>query len=253
MARADWIGPEHGADRLARGIATFSKAIRMLLAQNQLTHEQMVKLSQWANPWGMTWLSTSQVSYLRTGQTKKIGPHTVDALAQINLRLAEAGGVTVPRDEEDPLHDFGPAPEGLIPDEPFWLKHPRTGDPLNAGDLFMVWIGRLTPQGLDDGHISDMEARRLSANIGRIVQAWARDNKMTIGKAMNEAVRFYGDHGERRQQRLRAVIVGFEVFSGEDLTEELPALGEMLGRLDGDGAIDANHVRERLYRLPRED
>jgi hypothetical protein len=57
---------------------------------------------------------------------------------------------------------------------------------------------------------------------------------------------------ERRRQRLRSVVVGFEVYSGGDLDQELPVLGAMLGALDGDGPIDPADVRERLYRLPRD-
>jgi len=252
MAREDFIGAEHGADRLAGGIVTFSKAIRMLLARNSLTHEQMVMLSRWCNPWGITWLSTSQISYLRTGQLKKAGPQTMDALGQVNLRLAQAAGdrcATV-----QGLPDFGPIPPSIsLPREPFCLRHPQSREPLDAGGLYMVWLGWIKPEGLaDDSHISDMEARRLSANIGRIVQAWARDQRMTISEAMDAALDAYGVDDEFRRRRLKAVVVGFEVFTGEDLIEELEPLGEMLGNLDGDGPIEPGHVRERLYRLPRD-
>jgi hypothetical protein len=223
----------------------------MLLARNGLTHEEMVKLSQWANPWGMTWLSTSQISYLRTGHLKKVGPQTIDALAQVNLRLAQAAGISCPA--VDDLLDFGPIPSALgLPPEPFCLRHPGSHDPLDAGGLYLVWIGRLVPESLEEGGISDMEARRLSANLSRIVQAWARDRKQTIGEAMERALTAYGVVEERRRQRLKMVVVGFEVFTGADLDQELPALGAMLGALDGDKAIESSDVRERLYRLPRD-
>jgi hypothetical protein len=223
----------------------------MLLARNNLTHEQLVKVSQWANPWGMTWLSTSQVSYLRTGQLKKAGPQTIDALGQLNLRLAQAAGVSCPAVTE--LFDFGPIPGTLgLPEEPFYLRHPVSHEPLDAGGLYLVWLGRLVPEAMDEGHISDMEGRRLSGNLSRIVQAWARDRKLTIAQALEQALTAYGVVEEGRRQRLRAVVVGFEVFSGEDLDRELPALGAMLGVLDGDGPIDPADVRERLYRLPRD-
>jgi len=251
VARSDYAGTEHGLDRLASGIVMFSRGVRMLLARNNLTHEQLVKVSQWANPWGMTWLSTSQVSYLRTGQLKKAGPQTIDALGQLNLRLAQAAGVSCPAVAE--LPDFGPIPGTLgLPEEPFYLRHPVSHEPLDAGGLYLVWLGRLVPEAMDEGHISDMEGRRLSGNLSRIVQAWARDRKLTIAQALEQALTAYGVVEEGRRQRLRAVVVGFEVFSGEDLDRELPALGAMLGALDGDGPIDPADVRERLYRLPRD-
>lgn len=252
MSRSEYATPEHGLDRLAAGVITFSKAIRMLLARNDLTHEEMVRLSQWANPWGVTWLSTSQVSYLRTAATKKIGPQAIDALGQLNLRLAQEAGATGPAIEA--LPDFGSLPDSFcLPDEPFYLRHPESGEPLDAGGLYMIWLGRLVPAGIgNDGHISDMEARRLSGNLSRIIQAWARDRRLTIGQALEEALKAYGVEEETRRKRLKAVAVGFEVFSGEQLTDELPALGAVLGSLDGDGAIEAAEVRERLYRLPRD-
>ena len=251
MARSDYSGSEYGLDRLANGIAVFSRGVRMLLARNGLTHEQLVKLSQWSNPWGMTWLSTSQISYLRTGQLQKAGPQTIDALGQVNLRLAQAAGVGGPG--VDSLPDFGPIPSTLgLPEEPFFLRHPDSHEPLDAGGLYLTWIGRLTPEAMEEGHISDMEGRRLSGNLSRIVQGWARDRKLTIGQALEQSLTAYGVVEESRRQRLRSVVVGFEVYAGADLDQELPALGAMLGALDGDGPIGPADVRERLYRLPKD-
>lgn len=256
MARSDYVGSEYGLERLSSGIQTFSRAVRMLLARNNLTHEQMVKLSQWANPWGMTWLSTSQISYLRTGQLKKAGPQTIDALGQVNLRLAQAAGAKGPL--IDQLYDFGPIPTSLgLPEEPFYLRQPGAPGqdpiPLDAGGLYLAWIGRLQPEGLDEGHISDMEARRLSGNLSRIVQAWARDCQLTIAEAIDRALVAYGALEESKRQKLKTVVVGFDVYTGEDLVQELPSLGAMLGTLvDNNGPIPAGDVRERLYRLPRE-
>ena len=92
----------------------------------------------------------------------------------------------------------------------------------------------------------------LSANLSRIVQAWARDRKQTIGEAMERALTAYGVVEEKRRQRLKMVVVGFETFTGADRDQELPALGAMLGALDGHEAVGPNDVRERLYRLPRD-
>jgi hypothetical protein len=251
MARSDYSGSEYGLDRLASGIVVFSRSVRMLLARNNLTHEQLVKLSQWCNPWGLTWLSTSQVSYLRTGTLKKAGPQTIDALGQINLRLAEAAKASSSAVAD--LPDFGRIPTALgLPEEPFYLRHPGSHEPLDAGGLYLVWVGRLQPEGLEEGGISDMEARRLSANLSRIVQAWARDRRLTIAQGMEQALAAYGVAEEPRRQRLRSVVVGFEVYDGADLDRELPALGAMLGVLDGIGPTDAADVRERLYRLPKD-
>lgn len=252
MARADYSGTEHGADRLAKGVQVMAKSIRMLLANNDLTHERLVKLSQWCNPWGLSWLSTSQISYLRTGTTQKVGPATIDALGQINLRLAEAAGATGPLILE--LPPFGPIPATLgLPAQPFYLRHPLSGEPIDAGGLYLIWLGRLAPEGLADGHVSDMEARRLSANLARLTQGWARDHRLTLSQALERLLRAYGIDDERRQRRLKEVVVGLAEFTGEELGEELPALGAMLGAMDDQEPIEAGDVRARLYRLPPQE
>lgn len=250
MARADFVGSEHGLERLAAGVNNFSKAMRMVLSRNYLTHEKMVKLSRWCNPWGETWLSTSQISYLRTGTLKKAGPQTLDALGQVNLRLAEAAGDKSPA--VCALPDFGKIPIQL-PEEIFFLRHPESHEPLDSGGLYLVWLGRLIPEGIGaESHISDMEARRLSANISRIVQAWARDNKLTLNEAMEQAITAYGAKEEARRQKLKLVIVGFEVYTGEDLEKELVDLGKMLGIIDAKEPIKETEVRERLYKLSKD-
>lgn len=40
MSRSEFVGAEYGSQRLANGITTFSKALKMLLARNNLTHEE---------------------------------------------------------------------------------------------------------------------------------------------------------------------------------------------------------------------
>lgn len=251
MSRLDFVGPEFGIDRLNAGVQTTSKAIRMILSRNNMTHEEFVQFSKWCNPWGETWLSTSQVSYLRTATLKKAGPQTLDAFAQCNLRLAEAAGDRSPIIQG--LPDFGPLPPRLkLPPEPFYLRHPESREPLEVGGLYCMYVGRLVPEGLEDGHISDMEARRLSANISSIVQVWARNRKLTFSEAVNKATEAYDVDEKRRNNRLKAVIAGLEVFSGEDLVQELDDIGKMLGVLDGDGAIPADKVRERLYQSTKE-
>lgn len=248
MSRLDFVGPEFGLDRLNAGVQTTSKAVRMILGRNGMTHEDLVRFSKWCNPWGETWLSTSQVSYLRTATLKKAGPQTIDAFAQCNLRLAQAAGDRSPIVRA--LADFGPLPTQIeLPNEPFYLRHPDSREPLDVGGIYLMYVGRLTPEGLEDGHISDMEARRLSANISSIVQTWARDKRMMFGDAVERAILAYDVDEKRRNTRLKAVIAGFEVYSGQDLADELPDLGRMLGALDGDGPIPAGQVRERLYRL----
>jgi hypothetical protein len=247
MSRSDFIGSEYGSQRLANGITTFSQALKMLLGRNNLTHEELVALSRWANPWGQTWLSTSQISYLRTGVLKKAGPQTLDALGQVNLRLAEAAGCQV-----DGLPDFGSMPSEVRPEYPWYLRQPNTHEPLDTGGLYLIWIGRLRPDGLDEGHISDMEARRLSGNLERIVQGWARDQRLTLNEALDVATAAHGATDKRRQQKLKAVICGFEVYSGDEFTEELPAFGAMLGAMDNVDPLAPTEVRTRLYKLPKD-
>jgi hypothetical protein len=90
----------------------------------------------------------------------------------------------------------------------------------------MVWLGRLLPEDMDgDGHISDMEAKKLSANFSRIIQGWARDRRLTLTDAMARVLENYDSGDDIRQKTLKSVIAGLDVWSGEQLNQELPALG----------------------------
>lgn len=250
MARADFLGTEFGPDRLEAGVTTMRRCVSMLLARNGFTHEKFVEFSKWCNPWGQGWLSTSQVSYLRTGKLDKAGPKTLDALGQINLRLAEAAGDKSPIVQE--LPDFSDTRIPVkLPEQPFFLRHPISFEPLDTGGLYLIWIGRLRPEGLDQDHISDMEARKLSTHISQIVQAWARDHQLMLSEAIDVAINFYSVTDKKRQQKPKEVIFGFSSYTGEELVEELMNLGQMLGALDGDGPIKPEDVRDRLYDLPR--
>lgn len=122
MTREDWIGVEHGATRHDHGSYILSKALRMLLARNNLTHVELARLSAWCVPWGQSWLSLSQISYVRTGKIQTIGKRTMECLMWVNLRLAAAAGNRCTQVVEMlAKYDFGPIPNDFnLPEEPFF-------------------------------------------------------------------------------------------------------------------------------------
>jgi hypothetical protein len=225
-----------GADGLARldnGRQVFAKAMKTLLLRNDLSHAELKVLSEWANPSTPGWLSTSQISYLRTGRLKAIGPRTIDALGQLNLHLAKLAGDDSPDVRELPKPP--PLPNSLKGrlERPFFLRHPETGLALNAGDLSMIWLGRLDPKDLADDGVSSREARRISEALSIWLQKWCMREGVLLTQGMPQILDAYGVKEKARKDALRSVATGMRVFEPEELLSEREALARMLQTLNG--------------------
>ncbi len=238
-----------GLARLDHGRQVFAKAIKTLLLRNDLSHAELKVLSEWANPGTPGWLSTSQISYLRTGRLKAIGPRTIDALGQLNLHLAHLAGDDSP--DVKALEKPAPLPNSLKGrlKRPFYLRHPSTGLPLNAGDLSMIWLGRLEPQGLADDGVSAREARRLSEELSIWLQKWCQQEGLLLTQGMTHIVDAYGVKEKARRDALRAVVTGMRVYEPEELVSEREALARMLQTLNG-GNVPADAEKLRLLLSP---
>lgn len=224
---------EAGRKRHAEGRQAFSRLIRQLLFRNHFSHQNLRDLSEWANPDGPNWLSTSQISYIRTGRLQAIGPRTIDALAQANLALARLSGDDS-REAMTTAHLPGP-PRKLRPllEAPWFLRHPETQMPMDAGDLYRVWLGRLDPAKAASYEFSDDEAAQVSQSIRDAVQQWAQGQGLTLAAAKGRILAAFPSDEPARLERLMWVLSGFEVYSGEQLHDELQALAIMVATLRG--------------------
>jgi hypothetical protein len=235
-------------DRLAAGREVFARAITLLLTRNGMSHAVMAQASSWANPDGRNWLSTSQISYYRTQHNKILGPKPADALGQLNLALAMLAG-----DESEAaraLEHLGKPPRSIamLLEEPFYLRHPATMEPCNAGDLFMIWIGRLRPYELQQNQNPD--AITFSADVSRMCQEWILSQGLTLREGMEQLLRSYPSKDAERLERLRAVVAGLATWDEAQVGQEIEALAAMVGKAIHGERFTARELMEVMYGRP---
>lgn len=235
-----------GDPRLDRGRQIFARAIRGLILRNSLSHDEFRTFSQWACPWGQDWLSKSQLSYLRRGKLQSPGAKIFDALGQANLRLAQLSGDDGP--EVDALPPLPPPPRELIDrlDHPFYLRHPQHGLAMTAGDMFMVWLGRLIPRDLTLDPFTTAQAAQLSEAISVAAQRWAAAQGLLLTQAMPKLLELYGVPDGVRQSKLRSVIFGMAAYTPQELLDEVEALAHLADSIAGDKTAASREIRALL-------
>jgi hypothetical protein len=216
-----------GAERLVAGRETFSRAITLLLTRNHLSHAQLSAAASWASPETPGWLSTSQISYYRTQHNKILGPKPADALGQLNLALAMLAGDD--SESAQAMKHLGRPPIDLRQQlrDPFYLRMPETLLPMNAGDLFMVWIGRMVPHELTAEPAADPVA--FSAQFSEACQDWFVREGKSLREGMRMLLEHYPVEDQSRIARLQSVVAGLSTWSAEQITEELEVLAVTLG------------------------
>lgn len=248
MARQDFASYQYGQGRLDLGVQMIQKCMLALLKRNDLKHEGLAKFCRWANPWSEQWMSTSQISNLRTGKLLKPGPQTWFALGETNLRIAQIAGDRSP--SVLALPDFGPVPlsiRRLLPDNPWFLRHPVTKEPLTRTGLSGVFLGEIIPDGFGDDEISQEDASALSIAILAMFDNWVKRRDLKYGPALRQALAAYGDQDQGSLQRIREVLEGEYVFTPEEVTKELQACSGMVALfLGSDELLSVDDVRACL-------
>lgn len=171
----------------------------------------------------------------------------------VNFRLAAAAGN---RSQEVlkmlEKYDFGAIPENFnLPPKPFFLAHPETGDPLDAGGMFMVTLGLIEPEGLGEAHISAKEAQELSRCLSRKAQAWILANKLILSDGVAKILERYASTEEHKRLLLKNVIFEIQTYTEDQLTEELPAIAGLLSLFD-DTEVSEDDVVFHLYKASRQ-
>ena len=224
MARQEFAEYRFGQGRLDAGCQVIQRCVLSLLKRNNLRHEGLAKFCRWANPWAEQWMSTSQISNLRTGKLYKPGPQTWFALGEANLRIAQIAGDRSP--SVLALPDFGPVPiaiRKLLPDEPWFLRHPATKEPLTRTGLSGVFLGEIIPDGFGNDEITQEDAIALSNAIEAMFDDWVKRKNLRYGQAMKQSLAAYANQSEAKLQRLREVLEGEYAFTPEEISEELEA------------------------------
>jgi hypothetical protein len=130
---------------------------------------------------------------------------------------------------------------------PFYLRNPDTGLPMTAGDLYMVWLGRMHPEGIELDDFTRQEALEISKAISTTVQQWCVDRGVLLMVAMPSILNAYPVKSGPRVERLKMVVTGLVAYEPEQLKEETHALAEMLQSLVGSDSIKDRALLERIY------
>lgn len=230
-------GPADARHQL--GLQMFTRAFRMFMGRNQLSNQNLEDLANWAFPEQRSWLGSGQISMLRNGQYLRPGPKIFDSLAQLNAALAWLAGCDCGAAlQAGELKLRRPPIAPWEPDEPFWLAHPETGCPLTAGDLFMVWIGRLALDSIPVLPTAD-GAAALSRWLSRHCQQWCVDRGRLLSDGLPALLDCYPSRDAERIARLKAVIAGLDAYGVDDLAVELLDLARMVKTLH-EGALPAD-------------
>lgn len=218
-----------------------------LLLRNGLSHAELKMLAEWASPDSPSWLSTSQISYLRTGVLKSIGPKTVDALGQLNLALAHVAGNDSERCSPCASLPKLPSRFKAVLEHPFYIRDPETKLPMHQGDLYRVWIGRLTPDESALKTLSEEEAITLSKKICTKLQRWCSEQGLLLTDGLPQIIRAYPHRDNKKRVELFShVAAGVAYYTPEQIEEEIDGISEAFHSLGADG-INGRKMIEALY------
>ncbi|MEA5473609.1 hypothetical protein VB716_05170 [Synechococcus sp. CCY9201] len=173
---------------------------------------------------------------MRTARVKKIGPETLDSLAQANLALARLAGCDWI--ETHFADGLGPLPQGLpgLLKMPFFLENPKTGLPIDAGNLFMVSLGLLVLEGIGAQSLSQRDSKELSELLSEYVRQWCSIKDIPPLMVIPQLVMKYPVKEMHRKEMLLRVLLDLDVYYPSELLEEVGPLMvfiEMLGDVPG--------------------
>lgn len=226
--------------RYIHGLRVFTRAFRALMLRNGLSNQNLEDLANWAYPEQRSWLGSGQISMLRNGQYLRPGPKIFDSLGQLNIALARLAGCEHGEAGEEGQRVGPPPLAPWAPEAPYWLAHPLTGCPLTAGDLFMVWIGRLDLDRVPLEPTAEL-AESFSPWLARHCQQWCADRGILFSDGLPRILEAYPSRDEPRIERLKLVLAGFGTFSVDELTAELVDLTAMVRKLNDDVIPPAVH------------
>ena len=220
------------AKRMTNGRAHFASAINWWLNRCDYSHAQIGALADWALAHD-GWLISSQISHLRNNHVRQPSFINLEALGAVNEALAmwHAEG---PRET---FHRYGPFGDSQLTEELLdrgqCLKHPKTDQPLDFAGFCELFVGRIKLPYASSVNLSGHEARRLSEELGVLLDQLAAETGLTPRDAITEVLRHYPVEDKARVTRLRSVLLGMEVYSQSQVETELFAISELVAGLRG--------------------
>lgn len=229
----------HNYPQFVQGRDRLALVVRLLLEQNGLSHSDMQAFFRWCCSDTPTWFNRSQISTIRNSKLPKPGPQIFLGIAEINLRLAQLAGDDSPMVQE--LEPRGPLPADLKhlanPDhKPFYVVNPKTGFPMDEGDLFKLFCGRIEMDGERwekmPAVYDDDEASQISGQMAVWAQRWMAKRNLIPLEGRSELLKAYPPTDPKRIERLWNVVLGQSRWKGRELRDEADALRFMVGTME---------------------
>lgn len=220
------------AKRMSNGRAHFASVLNWWLAKCGYSHAQIGALADWSLGHD-DWLISSQISHLRNNHVRQPSFINLEALGAVNEALA----MWHTQGPRETFHRYGPFGNAILTEELLdrgqCLKHPKTDQPLDFAGFCELFVGRIKLPYASSVNLSGHEARRLSEELGVLLDQLAAETGLSPRDAITEMLRHYPVDDKTRVTRLRSVLLGMEVYSQSQVETELFAISELVAGLRG--------------------
>jgi hypothetical protein len=220
------------AKRLTNGRAHFASCLNWWLARCDYSHKDLRALADWALA-DDGWLISSQISHLRNNHVRQPSFTNLEALGAVNevIALWHTEG---PRET---FHRHGPFGDSILTEELLdrghWLKHPKTEKPLDFSGFCELFVGRITLKEVTVMDFVDHDAKRLSEELGELLNDLAKASGLSPRDAIAKLLLHYPVDDRRRHERLKAVILGTEVYTPQQVRDEMFSLTTLVREFRG--------------------
>lgn len=203
--------------------------MKVWVNRSGLSHAELAAIAGW----GLGedgFIDKSVISRIKNGkQERGAGFRHMDALAAANhaIWLWQTKGQRAAWDELGPHTAWGVQDSSLK--DATWLPHPDDADqPLRFTDLVEVLAGYLEVPDLMPPALSASDADRFNRELPELLDEVITGQGWGVREGIRQLLAAYPVDEAKRKAKLRAVILGDEQYSGDELEMELHALAEMI-------------------------
>ena len=227
-----------GDDRRERGRTLFTKLLGYML--KEISHPEMTALADWAlNEVGC--LHTSQISHLKNAKMRMLGVKSLDSLGRINVaawlhhnnqrkELQALGTDVATAKIEEILERYEP------------IMNPATDEPMDAGDLMMVYLGYID---LDLFVSEDVELdwSKVAENLTPWIEALLEERELRTREAL-ALIKKSWPGTDATRDRFCLAVAGVDDLSAKEVQEMWAEITEGLKPL-----VDDDFSESDLYAM----
>jgi hypothetical protein len=229
-----------GDQRREEGRSHFTSILSFML--NDVSHPEMALLADWAtNEPGC--LHTSQLSHLRNQKMRMLGVKSLDSLGRINTSAhalkTDRKGAFRKMDTASTTARIEEIVERFDP-----VLHPETGEPLDAGDLMMVYLGYLQlPNLVPSAAVDEKEMAAAAKKIGGWVEALIEERGLKFRDGL-QLIKDKWTGSDSGRDLFCQVVAGMADYNAEQLRGELETIAQTVSSL-----IDEDVVAEDVIEM----